>query len=293
MKKVSVLTIILHIILILLSLSCIVPILFLVSISLSSEQSIVQYGYTFIPKSFSVEAYKIAFANPTEIFNAYKVTAAFSIIGVILSLIVQSMVAYPLSKANYKFKKITTIYIFITMLFSGGLVPCYIINTQYLHLNDNFLIYILPGLVSAWNIIVIRTFFQGLPAGLCEAAKIDGASEYRIYLQIILPLSKPVLATIGFMTLLGKWNDWNTSLIYIRNPELYSLQYLLQRILREAEYVKKVADTTSAAFINTEDLPVETYKYAMCILASGPMLVVFPFFQKYFTKGLTIGAVKG
>ncbi len=293
MKRFSIGRLIIHIILVLLSLACIIPILFLVSISLSSEESIAQYGYTFIPKIFSLKAYQMAFANPTEILDAYKVTAAYSILGVVLSLIVQSMVAYPLSKPNYKFKKITTVYIFITMLFSGGLVPSYIINTQYLQLGDSFWIYIFPSLVGAWNIIVMRTFFQGLPAGLTEAAKIDGANEFQIYLKMILPLSTPVLATLGFMTLLGKWNDWNTSLIYIRNTKLYSLQYLLQRILREAEYVKKVADTSSAGFINTDTLPIETYKYAMCILASGPMLIVFPFFQKYFTKGLTIGAVKG
>lgn len=293
MRKFSIGRLIVHIILVLLSLACIIPILFLLSISLSSEESITQYGYTFIPKIFSLEAYRMAFANPTEILDAYKVTSAFSVLAVILSLIIQSMVAYPISKPNYKFKKITTVYIFITMLFSGGLVPSYIINTQYLHLGDSFWIYILPSLVGAWNIIVMRTFFQGLPAGLTEAAKIDGANEFQIYSRMILPLSLPVLATLGFMSLLAKWNDWNTSLIYIRNPKLYSLQYLLQRILREAEYVKKVADTSSASFINTDSLPIETYKYAMCILASGPMLVVFPFFQRYFTRGLTIGAIKG
>lgn len=293
MGKFSIGRLAVHIMLVLLSLACIIPILFLLSISLSAEESIAQFGYTFIPKIFSLEAYRMAFTNPTEILDAYKVTAAYSILSVVLLLIVQSMIAYPLSKPNYKFKKITTIYIFITMLFGGGLVPSYIINTQYLHLGNTFWIYILPSLVSAWNIIVMRTFFQGLPAGLTEAAKIDGANEFKIYLRIILPLSTPVLATLGFMSLLAKWNDWNTSLIYIKNSKLYSLQYLLQRILREAEYVNKVADSAAAGFIKTENLPVETYKYAMCILATGPMLIVFPFFQKYFTKGLTIGAIKG
>lgn len=293
MKKFSIGRLLLHILLILIGLSCIIPLLFLLSISLSAEETIQEYGYTFIPKMFSLQAYRMAFANPTEILNAYKITTSYSIIGVVLALLVQSMVAYPLSKKNYKFKKITMYFIFVTMLFSGGLVPSYIINTQYLHLGDNFLIYILPSLVGAWNVIVLKTFFQGLPNGLTEAAKIDGANEFQIYFKMILPLSKPVLATIGFMGLLAKWNDWNTSLVYIRKPEMYSLQYLLQRILREAEYVKKAADTTSAVLINKENLPTETYKYAMCILASGPMLVIFPFFQKYFTRGLVVGSIKG
>ena len=293
MKKLTVYSLITYIILILLSAVCVLPLIMVISISLSSESAIAEYGYTLLPKVISFEAYKQAFANPWQLVNSYKTTVAYSIIGTVLALLVQSMAAYSLSRKIFKYRKPITIYLFITMLFSGGLVPQYIINTQYLRLNDSFWIYIFPSLVSVWNLIIIRTFFQNLPTELVEAAKIDGASEFRIYGQIIMPLSKPVLATIGFMTLLVKWNDWNTALIYIRNPSLYSLQYLLQRLLREAEFINNMAQTASAGLINTADLPTESLRFTMAVLASGPMLLVFPFFQKYFTKGLTVGAVKG
>ena len=153
-------------------------------------------------------------------------------------------------------------------------------------------IYILPALVNAWNIIVIRTFFQGLPEGLVEAAKIDGAGEAYTFVKIILPLSKPVIATMCFLTLLAKWNDWNTSLIYIRNERLYSLQYMLQRILREVEFVKNSV-SRGDSLLDSSNLPTEGVRYAMALVAAGPMLIVFPFFQKYFAQGLTVGAIKG
>ena len=177
------------------------------------------------------------------------------------------------------------------MLFSGGLVPSYLINTKMLHLGNTFWIYIFPGCVSAWNIIVMRTFFQGLPESLVESAKVDGASELRIFFQIILPLSKPCIASLAFMTAVTTWNNWNTSLIYIRDAELYSLQYMLQKILREVEFVEKMAAETG--MLADYETPTEAMRYATAILAAGPILVIFPFFQKHFTKGLTIGAVKG
>lgn len=291
--KITLGRVILHLFLITLSLTYILPLILMVSISVSSEQSIVEYGYSFIPKAFSLDAYRQAFANPQQIIDSYKVTAIFSIIATILAMLVQSLMAYPLSRANFKSKKFLTTYLFITMLFSGGLVPSYILNTQYLHLQDTIWVYILPCLTSAWDVIIFRTFFQGLPEGLVEAAKIDGAKEIQIFFRIIFPLSTPVLASLGFMYLVGKWNDWNTALLYIREPKLYSLQYLLQRILREAEFVKGLQETNSAGLITTDILPTESMRYAMAILAAGPMLIVFPFFQKYFARGLTVGSVKG
>ena len=194
---------VLHTFLIAVSLCFILPLVMVISISVSSEDAISDFGYTLFPNEVSFDAYKLAFQNPQQLLNSYKTTIIFSLSATALSLLVQSMVAYPLSKKTYKHKKFVTIYIFITMLFPGGLVPSYILNTQYLHINNTIWIYIIPGLVGAWNIIVMRTFFQGLPDGLPEAAKIDGANEFYIYAKIILPLSKPVLATIGFMTLLA------------------------------------------------------------------------------------------
>ena len=283
---------ILNILFVILSLTYIIPFLLLISISLSSDQSIREFGYTVFPKVITFDAYKMIFKSPETILNAYEVTIIFSLVTMVLSVIVMTMVAYPLSRKNCVFRKPLSYYIFFTMIFSGGMIPCYIINTKYLHLNDTMLVYILPALVNAWNIIVIRTFFQGLPEGLVEAAKIDGAGEAYTFVKIILPLSKPVIATMCFLTLLAKWNDWNTSLIYIRNERLYSLQYMLQRILREVEFVKNSV-SRGDSLLDSSNLPTEGVRYAMALVAAGPMLVVFPFFQKYFAQGLTVGAIKG
>lgn len=283
---------ILNIFFVILSLTYIIPFLLLISISLSSDQSIREFGYTVFPKAITFDAYKMIFKSPETIVNAYEVTIIFSLITMVLSVMVMTMVAYPLSRKNCVFRKPLSYFIFFTMIFSGGMIPSYIINTKYLHLNDTMWIYILPALVNAWNIIVIRTFFQGLPEGLVEAAKIDGAGEAYTFVKIILPLSKPVIATMCFLTLLAKWNDWNTSLIYIRNERLYSLQYMLQRILREVEFVKNSV-SRGDSLLDSSNLPTEGVRYAMALVAAGPMLIAFPFFQKYFAQGLTVGAIKG
>lgn len=276
------------------SLIFILPLLMIISISLTNEAVIYEEGYKLIPKYIDTTAYKYVFKNMSQVLNAYKTTVIFAFGGTFLSVLVMALIAYPLSKKTYKYRRPLMFYVYFTMLFSGGLIPSYILNTQYLGLGNTIWVYILPSLASAWHIIIIRTFFQGLPSELSEAAKIDGCGEWRIFFTIILPLSKPVLATVSLLTLLSKWNDWQTTLIYIRNQELYSLQYLLQKILDEAEFLKKameIAPNVSGGV--TASVPTETTKFAMCIVAAGPMLVVFPFFQKYFTGGLTVGAVKG
>jgi putative aldouronate transport system permease protein len=267
----------------------------IISASFTEEAALVEHGYKLIPSVFSTEAYKYVFRTPHQLIDSYKITIIYSLLATFLGVIVMSMLAYPLSRPNYKYKKPATFFIFFTMLFSGGLVPSYIWMTRYLHLGDTIWVYILPFLVNAFHVIVIRTFFQGLPQSLVESAKIDGASELQIFFRIVMPLSKPVIATISLLTLLARWNDWNTALIYIKSSNLYSLQYLLQKILREAEFVKNMADSAPVAGIDLDlsNLPSITIRFAMCMVAAGPMLVVFPFFQKYFAKGLTVGAVKG
>lgn len=285
-------SLIIHIIFVLGAVLFVVPLLYIFSISFSSNAAIEQFGYQLWPKEWSVVAYKTILANPSQLIDAYKVTLFSSLFGGALSVLVMALIAYPLSRNTFVFKKPITFLIFFTMLFSGGLIPSYLLNTQYLGLGNKIWIYILPGLANAWHIIIMRTFFQQLPGSLVESAKIDGASEICIFYRIILPLSKPVFATVFLMIMLTKWNDWTTSLYYIRDAKLYSLQYMLQRILREIEFVKTVADmglNVNAA----QEVAAEPVRFAMVILAAGPMLVVFPFFQKYFTKGLTVGSVKG
>lgn len=282
-----------HLFFVLVSLTYIIPFIYVISISLSSEKSIAQYGYCLFPKVFDFKAYEMIAANPTQLIDSYKVTVLSSVIGTIIGVFMMAIVAYTISRQDFKWRKQVTFYIYFTMLFGGGLIPTYVLCTQYLHIGNSFMIYMATGLLNAWYIIIIKTFFQGLPDSLVESAKLDGASEFKTFFFIILPLSKPVIATISLFTVLNRWNDWYTSLIYIQNPKLYSLQYMLQRIIREAEYVKTMASSGVNITSGMKDAPTETMRFAMAIIAAGPMLVVFPFFQKYFTRGLTVGAIKG
>ena len=295
MKKIKTSRVLINLFFCLSSLLFILPFVLIIAASFTKESSLVSEGYKLIPSEFSLEAYRYVFRSPQQLLDSYKITIIYSVVATFLGVIVMSMLAYPLSRPNYKYKKIVTFFIFFTMLFSGGLVPTYIWMTRYLHMGDTIWVYIFPFLVNAFHVIVIRTFFQGLPSALMESAKIDGASELQTFFKIVLPLSKPVIATISLLTLLARWNDWNTALIYIKSTKLYSLQYLLQKILREAEFVKNMAESSPVAGIdfNASNLPSITIRFAMCMVAAGPMLVVFPFFQKYFAKGLTVGAVKG
>lgn len=277
------------------SLTFIIPFLLVVAVSFSNEEDIQNFGYKLIPKRFDVMGYKWVFSNPQQIIDSYKFTALQSVLGTILAVLVMALCAYSLSRRSFKFRGPITYMIFFTMVFSGGLMPSYILTKQYLHLDDTLWVYILPALASPFQIIVFRTFFQELPASLMESAKMDGASEWRIFFQIVMPLSKPVMATISLICLLDRWNNWNTSLLYIQDQKLYTLQYLLQRILREADYIRSMAKEDPMGVMSGQamQIPMETMMFAMCVVAAGPMLLVFPFFQKYFARGLTVGAVKG
>ncbi len=294
-RKIRVSTIFLHFFFILVTLCFLIPMVMVISISLSSEAWVNSGGYSLIPHEFSLSAYKLAFGNPRQILSAYGVTISESVLGTVLSMVVAGMVAYPLSRSNFRFKTPIMGFIFFTMLFSAGMIPSYITLTKYYHLGNSFWIYIIPGMTGgAWNTLVFRTFFKGLPESLFEAARIDGAKELYIFFRIVLPLSTPVFATLGFRTLVERWNNYTTSMIYIRDESLYTLQYLLQRILNEADYLSKMAQEGNVVIdIGDQKMPAETLKYALCVIAAGPMLLVFPFFQKYFSQGLTIGAVKG
>ncbi|KQX46766.1 MULTISPECIES: carbohydrate ABC transporter permease [unclassified Paenibacillus] len=283
-----------HMFMILFSLAFIIPFLLVIAVSFSNEESVLKYGYKLIPKDWDLTAYGLIFGNPQQILYAYLTTSVQAVAGMVLGLLVMSTCAYALSRKSFKLRRPIVLFIFFTMLFGGGLIPSYILITQYLHINNTIFVYILPFLANAFYIIILRTFFQGLPDALVESAKMDGASEFRVYWQIILPLSKPALATIGLFVLLDRWNDWFTSLIYIRDTKLYSLQFLLQKILLEIDFLKNsMTYDTNIDNINLYKLPSETLRFAMAIVAAGPLLMVFPFFQKYFSKGLTVGAVKG
>lgn len=290
-KKIKVGQVVLHVLFLLMTITYIVPFLMVVSVSFTDEKALAREGYHLIPSEFSLGAYKMVFSDLTQVLNSYGTTIVFTAVSTFLAVLIMAIMAYPLSRPNYKFKGPISFMVLFTMLFSGGMVPSYLLIVKYLHLNNTIWVYIFPGLVSAFNLIIIRTNYRSLPEELIEAAKIDGASELYICFKIVMPLCKPVLASIGFLFLVNKWNDWNTSLLYITTPKLYSLQYLLQKILKEAEYLKQLADT--GQLMGGEVFPTESFRYAMAMVAAGPVLCVFPFFQKYFAKGLTLGGVKG
>ena len=290
-KKNKIIQIVLIVIMSILCLMVVFPFWLLIAASLSDPDTLAEVGYQIWPNPFDFSAYEYIFKNPQQILNAYKVTAIFSISSMVLSVLLMSMIAYPLSRKSLRGRNAINFFLYFTTLFGGGLVPSYLLIAKFLHLNDTIWVYIIPTLISPWYVFMMRTQFANIPNEIVEAATIDGASEYKIYAQMIIPLSKPVIATVALMTFLGKWNDWNTALIYITKPELYSLQYLLQKIMEDLNTLKQ--NMQMGISLDGIEVPGETIRMAMAMVVAGPALLVFPFFQKYFVRGLTVGSVKG
>lgn len=284
--------ILIHLILIILCLSCLIPFLLVISISFSQESDIIESGYRLIPKNVTLDAYKYVFKNMGQINTGYVISIVTTVCNTALGVVMMSMVGYAIARKNFKLRKPVSFIIFFTMLFSGGLVPSYILVTQYLRLDDTILILILSGLVSPFYIVVLRTFFSKLPDGLFESAKIDGANEFFIYMKIALPMSTPAIATVALISALAKWNDWFTPMLYIKSENLMPLQFLLYRAMADLQFIAANMQNLPDSFLDTRNLPTETARMAMCIIAAGPIMFVFPFFQKYFVKGLTVGAIK-
>ena len=276
---------------IIICITMIVPFLMLVAISISNETDVALYGYKLIPMQIDFSAYKYVFKNPSMVINAYKVTIFTSFFGTFLSVFLMSLIAYPLSVKSFKYRKFVSLYVFFTMIFSGGLVSSYILITRYLRLNNKIWVFIFPTLINAWYVIMLRTFFQGIPDAMIEAAEIDGASQYRIFFTMILPLSKPVIATVALLELLVKWNDWYSCMLYITDNALVTLQYLLQSMLQNIQLLQQMQE--AGVSVDAKSIPSETVRMAMAVIVAGPMVLIFPFFQKYFTKVLTVGSVKG
>ena len=275
---------------------CLLPFLLVISVSLSSERDIVFHGYGLIPLSIDFAAYRYVMANASQIIQSYKVSLFVSFFGTAMSVSIMALCAYPLARRTFRYRRIIMFYVFFTMLFSGGLVPTYILVAKYLGMQDTIWALFMPTLVNAWTIIVMRAFFQKLPEELFESAKLDGASEFLIFRSLVLPLSVPIIATMSLFGLLARWNEWFPALLYIDSPELYPIQYLLQRIMRDVEMIRDLLEQGMANVPLddlTESVPMEPARMAICIVAAGPMILIFPFFQKYFVKGITVGSLKG
>lgn len=291
-KHERIVAILLHTFFILMSLVFIIPILSVVFISFTSEASIVKDGYPFFFREFDLTAFKYIFDNPKTILDAYKVTILVSFGGTIIYLLIASMAAYTISRPGFKYKRPLTFFFFFTMLFNGGLVPTYILMSQTLHLKNTYMALIFPLLVNVWYLIMLKTFMSDIPNEILESAHMDGAGHFMTYWRFVIPLSKPALATVGMLTLLDYWNSWQPAMLYIDDKKMYPLQYMLQVMLRNIMEILKDMQN-NVAVSGLQNLPSESVRMAMCLLAVGPMLFVFPFFQKYFTRGLTVGAVKG
>ena len=281
-----------YIVVFIFALFCLLPFWAILSGSLTKESSIIRDGVALIPRQFSAAAYEFIFRSPAKILKAYGVSTMVTASGTLLGLLCISMTAYVLYRKDFKYRNIFAFAFYFTQLFSGGLIPSYILVVQYLQMKDSYLALILPPLMNAWYIILFRNFLNSVPDSLVESAKIDGAGDFRIFAQIILPLSTPGLATIGLFLALGYWNDWYHAMLYINSRDMFPLQFLLYEILRSAEYIAKIL-SQSGTVVSTGTMPTETLKMATAMVVTGPIILLYPLIQKYYVKGITIGAVKG
>ncbi|MFE0557635.1 carbohydrate ABC transporter permease [Paenibacillus sp. NPDC058910] len=292
-KKFELPKLLIHLLFILLSLAVVLPFLLVVAVSLTDEASLSDNGYQFLPESFSLEAYRYLLDAPDILLRAYGVTITVTVIGALAGLLLTAMTAYVISRPDYRYNRATTFYVFFTMLFSGGLVPSYILITQYLHLKDSLLALILPVLLSPFNIMVMKGFMSKIPLEIVESAKIDGARELRIFFRIILPLSTPALATLGLLISFTYWNEWFNAMLYIDDPNKVPLQLLLVRTLGSIEFITSNSEFAQQLGVDLSSFPNNSARMAIAVLAGGPMLIIFPFFQRFFVKGLTVGSLKG
>ncbi|WP_405152633.1 carbohydrate ABC transporter permease [Paenibacillus sp. FSL K6-0108] len=284
-----------HLIFIVLALLCVVPIIVVLSISLSSEASIRETGYQLLPSAFSAEAYNYIVKQGSMIVRALGVSVFVTVIGTLIGVLLTTTMGYALSRPQFKLKGLLTWVVFIPMVFNGGLVSSYYINSTMLGLSNTIWALILPLAVSSFNVIICKTFFKTtIPDGLIESAEIDGAGQFRIFFTIVLPISLPVLATIGLFLCFSYWNDWFQSMLYIDDQALYSLQALLNSLMSNVDALAKNASTMGISYAElVATMPKESARMAVAIIIVLPVALAYPFFQKYFISGLTVGAVKG
>lgn len=279
---------VIHFLLLLCAMAFLAPLLLVVSASFSSEHALAQYGYGLLPREFTTRAYQFVLGDPTQLIQAYGISIFVTVVGTFASMLVMALLAYALSRDTMPARRVFSFAVVFTMLFSGGLVPSYILMTQYLHLQNTLLALILPYIVVPWSILLLRTYFRGLPGELIEAAKIDGASELRIFFSIVLPLSGPALATIGMFTMLTYWNDWWLGLLYLNDSALSPVQLWLYRIISNVDAV-----SSNPNLVHTGDVPAQSLRMAVAVLVIVPIVGAFLFLQKYFVRGITVGGVRG
>ncbi|MBP1965352.1 carbohydrate ABC transporter permease [Paenibacillus aceris] len=283
---------VIHLWFIIFSLFCMIPLWYVVSISLSKESDIATKGYRLIPKTITTFAYNYLLQNPKQLITGYSVSITVTVVGTALSLLLTAMLAYVMSRKDFFGSNALSFIIFFTLLFNGGLVPWYILIKKYLHIDNTLLALILPYVIIPWHVLLMKGFLSEIPLALIESAKMDGAKEWRIFYQIVLPIATPALATVGLFIAFIYWNDWWLAMLYIDNEKLIPIQYMLYRIMNNIQYLSNNIKPGNIT-VDISKFPNETARMAIAVLAAGPILIVFPFIQKYFVKGLTVGAVKG
>ena len=277
------------------ALLCLIPFVMILSGSFSSENAIIANGFSILPQEFSLEAYKTVFKEPITIIRAYATTIILTLVGTSLGLLIQTMTAYVLARKDFEWRNAFSFFFYFTTLFSGGLVPTFILYTRTLNLKDSYFALLLPLTFSVYNLLVMKSYITSIPDSLIDAAKIDGCGEIKTLFRVVMPLIKPALATVGLFIALAYWNDWYNAMLYINTEEKYPLQYFLYQQVNNIEaYKKLIANATvSSSVVSALSLPTQTLKMALTIVVTGPIILAFPFVQKYFVQGITIGAVKG
>lgn len=278
------------------AITVLLPMLLIVIVSFTDEASITFNGYSFFPENWTLDGYKYLLRTGSQLRDSYIITITYTVVGTFMSLALMTTYAYVLSVRDFPLNRFLTWFLFFTMLFGGGLVPSYILNVNYLKINNSIWILLLPGMVNVTFTIILRTFIKtSVPEELFDAAKIDGAGHWRIFMNILLPLFTTAIATIALFTTVGKWNDWFTGMLYIENPKLIPLQTLLTKIQNTIDYMKQnseVANTPDGVAL-LRSLPSQNFRMATTVIVVLPILIAYPFFQRFFVQGLTVGSIKG
>ena len=272
------------------ALACVIPFYLIIIASFTSDSTPIREGYPLFLKELSLESYHLCLKNPTAILRSYATTIGVTLVGTLMAVLIATMTGYVLSRQDFVWRNKFSFFFFFTTLFSGGLVPWYMMCVRYLNFKNNYLGILLPLMFSVWNMIIAKSFMAGIPSAISESAKIDGANDFVIFVRLILPLSKPLLATLSLFSALAYWNDWYNCMLYVTDENMFTLQYYLQRMLGSAEAMRIVAEKSGLPLTS---VPLESMKMAMTVIATGPIVLLYPFVQRYFVKGLTIGAVKG
>lgn len=278
------------------ALFCLVPFIMVISASFSSEEAIKINGFSILPQAFTLEAYNTVFKEPSVILRAYGVTIILTIVGTIAGLFFQTMTAYVLSRKEFEWRNKFSFFFYFTTLFNGGLVPYFILMTRFLHLKDNYLAMLLPLLFSVYNLLIMKSYIMGIPDSLIDAAKIDGCGEFGTMIKVVMPLLKPAMATVGLFIALAYWNDWYNAMLYIGEPSMHPLQYFLYKQVNNIEAYKRILETMgggNSAAVSAMSMPTQSLKMALTVVVTGPIILLYPFVQRYFVQGITIGAVKG